>query len=74
MADGLARARESYVRRSWRAACDGFVGGHDQLGAEDLERLAVSAYLVGSNPKSDQAWALVHRRHLQQDDLVGAVR
>ncbi len=42
--------------------------------AEDLERLAVSAYLVGRNLESDEAWAVAHRRHLDAGDVVGAVR
>ena len=44
------------------------------LGAEDLERLAVSAYLVGDNKESDEAWALAHRRHLDEGDIRGALR
>ena len=52
----LARARECYVRRASRDAYDGLLGGRDELAAEDLERLAVSACLVGSNRHSDEAW------------------
>lgn len=74
MVDGLARARECYARRAWRDAYDGFLGERDELGADDLERLAASAYLVGSNRESDEAWARAHRRHLEEDDVVGAVR
>jgi DNA-binding CsgD family transcriptional regulator len=74
MADGLARARECYERHAWRDAYDALLGGRDELGADDLERLAVSACLVGSNRESDEAWALAHRRHVEDDDLVGAVR
>ena len=74
MADGPARARECYRRRAWKDACDGFRAGRDVLGAEDLERLAVSAYLVGDNKESDEAWALAHRRHLDEGDIRGALR
>ena len=74
MADGLVRARDCYARRAWREAYDGFLGQRDVLGADDLERLAVSAYLVGSNRESDAAWGRAHRRHLESDDVGGAVR
>jgi DNA-binding CsgD family transcriptional regulator len=74
MAGGLARARESYLNGAWSEACEGFLAGRGELAAEDLERLAVSAYLVGRNADSDGAWGLAHRRHLDEGDVGGAVR
>jgi DNA-binding CsgD family transcriptional regulator len=73
MAGGLARARDCYLRRAWKEACDRFAE-HEDLGADDLERLAVSAYLVGRNSESDDAWGRAHRRHLHEGDVEGAVR
>ena len=35
------------------------------------KRLAVSAYLVGRNAESDDAWGLAHRRHLDEGDCGG---
>ena len=75
MVDGVARARESYRRRAWRDAWHGFRSlRDDELGAEDLERLAVSAYLVGRNDESDKAWVKAHRRRLEEGDIEGALR
>ncbi len=45
-----------------------------ELGADDLERLAVSAYLLGRNAESDDAWALAHRRYSDEGDVGGAIR
>ncbi len=74
MAGALARARTSYLKRAWKQACEGFLASRDQLGADDLERLAVSAHLVGRNSESDDAWGLAHRRHLDDGDVAGAIR
>jgi DNA-binding CsgD family transcriptional regulator len=74
MVSGLARARESYQNRAWKQACEAFLAERDELRADDLERLAVSAYLVGRNAESDDAWGLAHRRHLDQNDVGGAIR
>jgi DNA-binding CsgD family transcriptional regulator len=74
MSRGVARARESFLNHAWKEACDGFLAGRDELGADDLERLAASAYLVGRNAESDDAWGLAHRRHLDEGDMEGAAR
>jgi DNA-binding CsgD family transcriptional regulator len=74
MPGGVARARASYRDRAWRQACDGFLASYDELGADDLERLAESAYLIGRSAASDRAWALAYRRHLEVGDLVAASR
>jgi DNA-binding CsgD family transcriptional regulator len=74
MVGGLARARESYLNRGWKAACEGFLAEQGGLCADDLERLAVSAFLVGRNEVSDRAWAHAHRRHLAQGDTGAAIR
>ncbi len=46
----LARAREDYDRHAWRAAYDGLLvaDGEQPLELQDLERLAIAAYLIGS--------------------------
>lgn len=74
MPGGVARARESYLTHAWKEACDGFLAIRDELSADDLERLAVSAYLVGRNAESDQAWGLAYRRRLDEGDPGGAIR
>lgn len=71
---GVAWARESYLNHAWQEACDSYLARRDELGTEDLERLAVSAYLVGRNAESDHAWQLAQRRHFDEGDVEGAIR
>jgi DNA-binding CsgD family transcriptional regulator len=73
MPGGVARARESYLNHAWKDACEGLLAIRDELSADDLERLAVSAYLLGRNADSDQAWGLAYRRYLDAGHLVGAI-
>ena len=44
------------------------------LGLEDLERLAVAAYLVGADADSDDAWLRAHHECLRLGDVVRAAR
>ncbi|MPY93950.1 MAG: DNA-binding response regulator, partial [Acidimicrobiia bacterium] len=44
------------------------------LGVEDLERLAVSAYLVGEDADWAAMWARAHHECLRQDDAARAAR
>ena len=74
MVGGLARARESYLNRAWKEACEGFLAERGELHPDDLERLAVSAYLVGRTAESDDAWRSAHRRHVDAGDVQGAIR
>jgi DNA-binding CsgD family transcriptional regulator len=74
MVGGMARARESYRNRGWKAACEGFLAEQGGLGSDDLERLAVSAFLVGRNAESDRAWERAHRRHLAEGNAGAAIR
>ena len=74
MVGGLAQARESYLNRAWKEACDGFLAERGELRPDDLERLAVSAYLVGRTAESDDAWRSAHRRHVDAGDVQGAIR
>jgi DNA-binding CsgD family transcriptional regulator len=74
MSGGVARAREFYLDHAWKRACDDFLAVRAELGADDLERLAICAYLVGRDHDSDAAWRSAHRLHLDQGELSGAVR
>ncbi|HEY7008598.1 MAG TPA: LuxR C-terminal-related transcriptional regulator [Jatrophihabitantaceae bacterium] len=74
MIGAVARAREAYLALAWKQACDGFLAERGELGADDLERLAVSAFLVGRNAESDDAWGRAHRRHLDEGDVGAAIR
>ena len=70
----VEHARECHARRDWRHACDAFQACEPELDADDLERLAVSAYLVGENAQSDAAWSRAHQIRLDGDAIGGAVR
>lgn len=74
MVDTVERARRSYARRAWGDACDGLLANLESLDADDLERLAVCAYLVGKERESDSAWARAHRLRRARGDLDGAAR
>ena len=74
MPGGVARARESYLNHAWKQACDGFLAWRDGLDVDDLEKLAVSAYLVGRNAESDDAWGVAYRHHVDEGDVEGAMR
>jgi DNA-binding NarL/FixJ family response regulator len=43
-------------------------------GAEDLERLAIAAYLTGRDDESADGWARAHHAHLSRGDVPRAVR
>jgi ATP/maltotriose-dependent transcriptional regulator MalT len=65
----LARARASFERREWHAAREGF-GAVDPeaLAVDDLERLAIAAYLTGADAESDAAWLRAHATALGEGD------
>jgi len=65
----LARARASFERREWRAAREAYGAvGSAGLAVDDLERLAVAAYLTGADEQSDAAWLRAHATALGAGD------
>jgi hypothetical protein len=72
----LAQGRASYADRAWRRAYEALRAADqaNELGPEDLERLATSAYVLG---REDEYLALLeraHGAHLEADDPRRAVR
>ena len=67
-------ARESFERHAWGDACAGFLAHAESLDPEDVERLAVCAYLVGREQDSDAAWARAYRQRSAAGDVDGAGR
>jgi len=57
--DTIEAAREAFARQAWGDAY-ALLAARGPLEAEDLERLAVAAYLVGRNDESAQAWERAH--------------
>jgi DNA-binding NarL/FixJ family response regulator len=70
------RARGSFERRTWGEAFDQLSAAHreGQLDAEDLERLAVAAYMVGKDDACDEAWIAAHHLWLRGDKEERAAR
>lgn len=74
--DDLERGREAFARRAWRASFDHLCAAdqHAPLGAEDLERLANAASLVGRDEESIEIWARAHQEFLNRGDTERAAR
>jgi DNA-binding CsgD family transcriptional regulator len=76
VADALDRGRELFGRYAWGDAFAQLLAADraGALGVEDLERLAVVAYLVGADVASDDAWLRAHHECLRLGDVVSAAR
>lgn len=74
--DALDRGRESVGRQAWREAYAQLTAADRDasLELEDLERLAVAAYLVGRDGDSAKAWARAHEECLRRGDAARAAR
>src|SRR5690606_5281794 len=72
----LAVGRERYAQRVWAEAyrCLVEADRSSPLGAEDLELLAMSAYLVGRDHDYLEALERAHRAHLEATRDVRAAR
>jgi DNA-binding NarL/FixJ family response regulator len=69
-------ARGAFARGAWREACDALSAAAEvvRLSAEDFERLAVAAYLVGEDDVCTHAWECAHRSALEVGDEATAAR
>ncbi|MFC5727710.1 MULTISPECIES: helix-turn-helix transcriptional regulator [Nocardioides] len=72
----LERARASFARRSWGSAFEGFAtaDASTPLDLDDLERLALAAYLCGRDDESAHAWTRAHHEAIRRDDPQRAAR
>ncbi len=75
-AGDVARGRERYRRRAWAEAFELLARADalSPLGAEDLELLAVSAYLVGRDAAYLDALDRAHRLHAAEERWARAAR
>lgn len=76
MAGALDRGRGSFGRHAWG---DAFAQLSDadretNLEVEDLERLAVAAYMVGRDDDCADAWTRAHHGYLRRQDPAAASR
>ena len=70
VADRGERTRGSFERRRWTDAFAELSAAQREgrLRAEDLERLAVAAYMVGSDDACQEAWIAAHHEWLGRGD------
>lgn len=74
--DMLARARESFGRQMWGDAYAQLSAADHTapLGLDDLERLALAAFLIGRDAESADVGARAHHESLRLDDAPRAAR
>jgi DNA-binding NarL/FixJ family response regulator len=75
-AGGLDRGRESFARQAWATAYAELAAADRDapLGPEDLQRLAVTAHLVGRDDESAELWERLHRELLRDGQVERAAR
>ncbi len=71
-----AAARKAFARQDWTQAYAELsaADARTQLGADDLERLAIAAYMLGQDEASADAWSRAHADWLRRHDPKRAVR
>lgn len=74
--DAVTRGREAYEQLSWRDAyeCLSAADKRESLDADDLDRLASAAYLIGHVETANDAWERTHHAFLDRGDTASAVR
>lgn len=72
--DGEARTDGPFERGLWSGAFTDLWAVHreSELGAEDLERLAVAAYMVGKDSECEEAWIAAHHAWLARGEAQRA--
>jgi ATP/maltotriose-dependent transcriptional regulator MalT len=73
VSDAVERAHEAFAHQEWSTA-HSLLASQEHLGSEDLERLAVVAFLVGLDDESDRAWESAHFECARAGDHDGAGR
>ncbi|MEA2686346.1 MAG: hypothetical protein QOE93_1541, partial [Actinomycetota bacterium] len=76
MSGAIDRGRGSFELREWADAYATLSAADREapLELDDLERLAVAAYLVGQDADSAEAWSRAHQEALRMDDPARAAR
>jgi DNA-binding CsgD family transcriptional regulator len=74
--DHLRRGRDAYARRAWQDAHHALLRADEAtpLEADDLDRLATAAYLIGRELEFQRHTERLHRVHLEADDAERAAR
>jgi DNA-binding CsgD family transcriptional regulator len=76
VADRRRQARDSFERRVWGESFAELSAAHrnGELDVEDLERLAIAAYMVGRDDECEKAWMGAHQEWLRRGEEVRAAR
>ena len=76
MSTAIERGRESFERQAWGDAFNQFSAADQNapLEADDLERLAVAAFLVGKDAHSVGVWERAHQARLSAGETTRAAR
>ena len=76
MTTALGRGRNWFAERAWGAAYSALseADAAGDLELEDLERLALAAYLTGNDDEATRAWTRAHDEALQQGARERAAR
>ena len=76
MTSSLERARAAHDRQAWAEACNGFAAAADEapLAADDHQRFAVAAFLIGADEPCEHEWEAAHRAAVDAGDAGGAAR
>jgi hypothetical protein len=75
--DRVAAAREAFSRQDWKKAYADLSVADEaraEIAVEDLERLAISAYMLGKDEASADFWARPHAESMRQHDARRAAR
>ena len=75
-ADSLNQGREAFLRRAWTDAYTRLLAADrdEPLPADDLERLATAACLIGKDAESTELWARAHQEFLRRGAVPRAAR
>jgi len=76
LADTLSEARACYDRQQWRAAHELLSRAREEasLAAQDVDRLAACAHMLGNDAEAADLWARAHQEFLAVGDAEQASR
>src|SRR6266849_2182405 len=74
--ESLERGRDHFDQRRWSDAYADLAAAAatGPLDADDLERLAMAAYLIGRHDEATSAWAGAHQAHFRAAEPARAIR
>jgi DNA-binding NarL/FixJ family response regulator len=75
-ANAIGQGRAFFARQDWRKAYASLAAADQEtpLAPEDLERLAITAHLIGRETESAEIWARAHQEFLNRGNAARAVR